>query len=108
MTQPLQKMSHLQYLSQMRESGGMADALDLGSSAARRGGSSPPSRTIQFFGGRPAARFHSFDDFAEPAAISLRAIGARSEADCASYTRPKQRVTEHENKKMRRGEERLF
>jgi len=30
----------------MRESGGMADAPDLGSGAARRGGSSPPSRTI--------------------------------------------------------------
>ena len=28
-----------------RESGGMADALDLGSSAARRAGSSPASRT---------------------------------------------------------------
>ena len=32
-----------------RESGGMADAPDLGSGAARRGGSSPPSRTKGFF-----------------------------------------------------------
>jgi hypothetical protein len=32
-----------------RESGGMADAPDLGSGAARRGGSSPPSRTKRSF-----------------------------------------------------------
>jgi hypothetical protein len=32
-----------------RESGGMADAPDLGSGAARRGGSSPPSRTQQYY-----------------------------------------------------------
>src|SRR6266851_5147372 len=41
----LQKVPTFQYLLAPRESGGMADALDLGSSAVRRGGSSPPSRT---------------------------------------------------------------
>src|SRR5713101_3356064 len=41
----LQKAIVFQYLGALRESGGMADALDLGSSAVRRGGSSPPSRT---------------------------------------------------------------
>src|SRR5713226_2123079 len=40
----LQEVQFFQYLLAPRESGGMADALDLGSSAVRRGGSSPPSR----------------------------------------------------------------
>src|SRR5271154_4601585 len=44
----LQTTPVFQYFLSSRESGGMADALDLGSSAARRGGSSPPSRTISF------------------------------------------------------------
>src|ERR1035441_746018 len=38
------KNPYLCYTFSVRESGGMADAPDLGSGAARRGGSSPPSR----------------------------------------------------------------
>jgi hypothetical protein len=41
-------LSYFAVLLGARESGGMADALDLGSSAARRGGSSPPSRIKRF------------------------------------------------------------
>src|SRR5713226_8379798 len=44
----LQEVQFFQYLLAPRESGGMADALDLGSSAVRRGGSSPPSRIKGF------------------------------------------------------------
>ena len=55
----------------LSESGGTADALDLGSSAARRGGSSPPSRIA-------ATPF----TFVRLANISSAASGVASRKDC--------------------------
>src|ERR1700693_5374071 len=56
--------------SNSRESGGMADALDLGSSAARRGGSSPPSRTIA----KPNAQSVNLKSGAKPVNAPLLSI----------------------------------
>jgi hypothetical protein len=56
---------------------------------------------------RWAARFHSLDNFAEPAAVSASAVGARTESDRSPDARTEQRITEHENKEMSGSEHRL-
>src|SRR5260370_28936475 len=72
----LQKVPVFPYLFRSCESGGMADALELGCSAVRRGGSSPPSRTKpENTGGESHGRIHrsrtsNRDDGAEGRALA--------------------------------------
>ena len=57
---------------------------------------------------RWTARFHLLEEFAQPATISSRAVGARPEPDGAPDGGTKQRIAEHQNKQIRGGEQRLF
>src|ERR1039458_1419742 len=78
------KNPHLCYTFSVRESGGMADAPDLGSGAARHGGSSPPSRTT-YFQDRPERAKPKLDSGA--LAISRAPRGMRPYCSGASSTR---------------------
>jgi len=60
------------------------------------------------FGGRRAARFHSLNDFAQPAAESARAVGARAKSHRSSDSRTKQRIAEDDNEEIAGSEQRLF
>jgi hypothetical protein len=58
--------------------------------------------------GRREARCHSLNHFAQPTTESPGAVGARTEPYRSSDARPKQGITEHENKEIGGSEQRLF
>jgi hypothetical protein len=57
---------------------------------------------------RRVARFHSLNNFAEPATVSASAVGARTESYRSPDARAEQAITEDQYKEMRGGEHRVF